>query len=105
MKGKYRAEFVGFRKIDKAPGWALKLLSIKDERNVPVAREGTVTLSKGIRNLGTLKEGDLLEFDAEVKEVSFEYPKNIKLIKKGLKSENRNKLKSFFDVKDAGEPN
>ena len=100
MKRKYRAEFVGFRKIDKAPGWALKLLSIKDERNVPVAREGTVTLTEGIRNLGKLKEGDLLEFDAEVKEVSFEYPKNIKLIKKGLKSEKRNKLSTFFDIEE-----
>lgn len=82
MKGKYRAEFDGFKKIAKAPGWALMLLSIKDERNVPVAREGTVNLTKRNRYFGKLEEGDLLEFDAEIKEVSFGCPKNIKKIKK-----------------------
>ena len=56
MKRKYKAEFNGFTK--KTPGWVLKLLNIKDERNNPhkyilknCSQTGMVNISFSIRNI------------------------------------------------------
>ena len=105
MNGKYRAEFVNIQKTNPfgskktTQGW-LNLLNIRDERNLLVAKKGTIDLSKRIRNLGDLKEGDILEFYAKVKEISFEYPQNVRKTDKKIDPENRNILRTFFDTKD-----
>jgi hypothetical protein len=98
MKIKYYAKFNGYKKTTS--GWALKLLSIKDAKNVTVAREGTLDLTKGNRYLGELVNGDLMEFEAEVKGISLEYPKNIKKTNKKNIAEIRNKVSVFFDIKE-----
>ena len=112
MKIKYNAEFNGYMKKNKR--WTINLINIRDERNFPVAREGTLDLAQGARvwPLGNLLKGDLLEFDAKFKgldtkfnRISLQYPQNLKKtnIKKTnnkFDSEERKALRTFFAIKE-----
>ena len=98
MKGKFRAEFAGYRKLHKSIGLGLDLSNIRDEGNIPIVRKGTVNITESFRKVGRLKEGDVLEFEAEVKEVAFERPKNVQMFERKFDFTTKEPLENFFDV-------
>ena len=99
MKGKFRAEFAGYRKLHKSIGLGLDLSNIRDEGNIPIARKGTVNITESFRKVGRLKEGDVLEFEAEVKEVAFERPKNVQMFERKFDFTKKEPLENFFEIK------
>ena len=50
--------------------------------NIPIARKGTVNITQSFKNVGCMEKGDVLEFEAEVKEVAFEFPKNVQMFER-----------------------
>ena len=95
MSKTFTADFVEFTKQGKA----LLLTNIRTQDNIFVSNQGTVNFTKGFKNLNDLEQGDKIEFDAELKEVKFEFPKNVRVFKGKYDYSNRSRLENFFDIK------
>jgi hypothetical protein len=98
MKGIFKAKFTGYKKLGKSNGKGLSLSNIRTEGNIPFAQIGTVSSSKGFKELENLELGDVVEFEAEVKEVAFEYPKDVRMLEKKLDHNDKEPLEAFFDL-------
>ena len=98
MKSKFKGEFSNFRKKIGSGNGLIVLNEIRDENNFYLSQKGTVNFTKGFKKFGDFEEGDILEFEADIRAIAFANP--IKIKKIGRKSFEKSKAiaQKFFGI-------
>ena len=77
----------------------LVLSEIKDMNDFYYSKIGTVNKTKRMKQIGDFKEGDIIQFEADIKEIVFSNPTNIRKVGKKSLAKSNAVLEKVFGIK------
>ena len=98
MKTKFRCEFAKNSFNQGSRKDILVFNNIQDINKYCFSEKGRVNYTKGFKKLGDLEDGDIIEFEAEVKEIVFANPTNIKRFDRKSIERSVSAVENFFDI-------